>query len=226
MNKSWKKNRTVECIVHMATWALVRFGLGVKGPEYLMTHQGWENWGNQWMNGLSPKRSKGDCRRRKMNCLKATVRNEITNTWSVREWEDCGGSATFLEQPTSNQKSNESCVCWLACLFLHVPILRHSMTVAAPKSSWPLRAPLEGHSQIFWKRIFPWSRPKEMTFCLNHLVPSALSPQITKTLKATFSELSKLIYAPFWEPSHLSVTKYWGSVFFSINLDSRKCYEI
>lgn len=169
MNKSWKKNRTVECIVHVATWALVRFGLGVKGPEYLMTHQGWENWGNQWMNGMSLKRSKGDCRRREMNCLKATVRNEITNTWDVREWEGCGGSATFLEQPTSDQKSDESCVCWLACLFLHVPILRHSVTVAAPKSSWPLRAPLEGHSQIFRKRLFPWSRPKEMTFCLNHL---------------------------------------------------------
>lgn len=194
--KELKENQTVEWVVHMATWAMVRFGFGVKRPESLMTRGGWENWGTQWMNGMSLKRGKGDCRRRELNCLKAAMRNEITNTWDVREWEGGGGGHILVEQPRLHFRSEvkgEMCVCWLACLFLHMLVLRHRVTVAAPNSYWPSKGPSGKAFSDLLKEAFPWSRPKEVTFCLNHLAPSALSPQITEILKATFSELPKLI---------------------------------
>lgn len=47
------------------------------------------------------------------------------------------------------------------------------------------------------EEAFPLVQTKRDDLLSKPPVPSALSPHITKTLKATFSELSKLIYAPF-----------------------------
>lgn len=160
---------------------MVRFGFGVKRPEPLMTLGGWDNWEKPMNKWHGPQRGKRVCRRREINCLKATMRNEITNTWDIREhttssWEGKGGGNSLIDQPKLHLKTEakwDFSVCLLTCLFLHLLILRQWMMVAAPKSYWPSKAIFgrafsallkETLPLVQTKRAYLWSKPL-VPFC-------------------------------------------------------------
>lgn len=78
------------------------------------------------MSRMSLKRGKGDCRRKEINCLEATMRNEIAKHGmleNVRPHLERAAeeAASSRNSPgfTSSQKSIEGCVfaCFYTCLF-------------------------------------------------------------------------------------------------------------